>query len=93
MPLSFPKFILYSLLIDYFPPALLVPLFLHTQRQENNKQYEICKNISQSAAPYLVLSIISPGRHAVSQDPINKAAAAACELQPCVNKSHFSGEL
>lgn len=71
---------------------MLVPLFPHTKHQENNKQYEICKNISQCDAPYLIISIISLGRHAISQDPINKVAAAVCELWQCVNKSHFSGE-
>lgn len=71
---------------------MLVPLFPHTKHQENNKQYEVCKNISQCDAPYLIISIISLGRHAISQDPINKVAAAVCELWQCVNKSHFSGE-
>lgn len=63
------------------------------QHQENNKQYEICTNISQSDVPYLIISIISLGRHAVSQDPINNTAAAVRELRQCVNKSHFSVEL
>lgn len=93
MPLGFCKFILYSLFRDYSPPALLVPLFPHTQHQENNKQYEICKNTGQSGAPYLIVSIISLGRHAISQGPINKVAAAVRELQQSVNKSHFSNEL
>lgn len=93
MPLSFPKFILYSLFRDYFSLALLVPLFPHRQHQENNKQYEICETTSRSDAPYLIISIISLGRHAISQDPIDKVAAAACELWQCVNKSHFSSEL
>lgn len=78
---------------DYFSLALLLPLFPHRQHQENNKQYEICETTSRSDAPYLIISIISLGRHAISQDPINKVAAAACELGQCVNKSHFSSEL
>lgn len=72
---------------------MLVPLFPLTQHQENNKQCEICKNISQADALYLIVSVISLGGHAISQDPIRKVAAAACELRQCVHKSHFSGEL
>jgi len=63
------------------------------QHQGNNKHYEIFTNIRQSDAPCLILSIISLGRLAVSQDLINTAAAALHKLRRRVNKSHFSVEL
>lgn len=52
------------------------------------------KNISQADGPQLILPVISVGRRAISQDPINEAAAAAAwQLQQSVNKSHFSRKL